>query len=198
MDFEAVLHYTLYVGVLLIALPLAAGASYYALVLHQAIRNEERYQELGKRKGRRIERLRRMEEAKRLSDPFFHFNVKTNQDIESFIASQIDSERRTGKIDKSSFANQGEGAGPAAGGGNGARDSKIQKAIQEGRLVLLETAIEDCAPGMVVGRPVEGTDLTRGDELDAEMIQLLAEAGFTELPILYNPKRIASAISGAA
>ena len=51
---------------------------------------------------------------------------------------------------------------------------------------------------MVLGREVEGTDLARGDELDADMIMALAEAGYTELPVLYNPKRIAGAISSAA
>lgn len=190
MDFDAILHNTLYIGVLLILLPLAAGASYYALLLHQAVRNEERFEELGRRKGRRIERLRRMEEAKRLSDPFFHFNVKTNQDIDAFIKGKLETERRTGKLNKASFtADSQEG---------GSREGKIQKAIESGRLVLLDTPIEDCAPGMVLGRNVDGTDLGRGDELDVDMIMALAEAGYTELPVLYNPKRIAGAISSAA
>jgi len=177
MDFDAILHYTLY-GVILVCIPLAAGAAYYMLVLHQAVRNEERFQELRRFEGKRRNRLRKMAEAKRLADPFFHFNINNSKSIEAMVEEQLAMERGTMVRSK--------------------RDMKIQRAIEEGRLILLETPIGDCAAGMVLGQPVEALGLGRGAELTDEVIQKLTERGRTTLPVLYNPSKVASQISGRA
>lgn len=177
MDYAKVLHWVIYIGIFVVLVPLAAGAVYYILLLHQAYKNEERYHELVKRKGKRINRLRRMEVAKRLSDPFFHFNVKSAKSIDQVVQDQIARERGTMSIDQ--------------------RDMKIMKAIEEGKLVVLDTPIEDCTAGMVLGRPLAEHKLGRGEELSYDVIQALYESGVDSLPVLYNPNRLAGAISSA-
>jgi hypothetical protein len=175
MDYGAILHYTIY-GVVLVGVPLMAGAAYYMLVLHQAVRNEERYAELRRYEGKRRERLKRMAEAKRLADPFFHFNINQSKSIDTMVEEQLAAERGTGKLSK--------------------RDIKIVRAIEEGRLILLDTPLEDCTAGMVVGRPVHDAGLVRGMELNDEVIARLRASGHAALPVLYNPNRLAEAISG--
>lgn len=177
MDFDAILHYTLY-GVILVSIPLAAGAAYYMLVLHQAVRNEERYAELRRFEGKRRNRLRRLAEAKRLADPFFHFNINQSKSIESMVEEQLAMERGTQVVSK--------------------RDLKIQRAIEQGRLILLDTPIGDCASGMVVGKALPSLGVSRGTELTDDLIRLLTEKGQTTVPVLYNPSKVASQISGRA
>lgn len=177
MDFDAILHYALY-GVILVCVPLAAGTAYYMLVLHQAVRNEERFAELRRFEGKRRNRLRKVAEAKRLADPFFHFNINKSKSIDAMVEEQLAVERGTQVVSK--------------------RDVKIQRAIEEGRLILLDTPIGDCAAGMVVGQPLTKFGLSRGTELTDAMLQKLVEGGQTSVPVLYNPSKVASQITGRA
>lgn len=177
LDFDAILHYSIYI-LMLTVLPLSAVVVYYMMLLHQAVKNEERYTELRKHEGSRRERLRRMEEQKRLADPFFHFNVTKARNVDELVDEKLGRERRSAELRQ--------------------REQKIVRAVEAGRLIILDTAIDDCAPGMVIARPVEELDLRRGDELDALNIDLLRQHGFASLPILYNPNRVAGALSGAA
>jgi len=177
MHFDAIFHYTLY-AVVLVCVPLTAGVAYYMLVLHQAVRNEERLAELRRYEGKRRNRLRKMAEAKRLADPFFHFNINKSKTIDEMVEEQLATERGTMVRSK--------------------RDMKIQRAIEEGRLVLLETPIGDCAAGMVIGAPLEQVGVPRGAELTDELIQHLKEHGVTEVPVLYNPSRVIGQMTGRA
>jgi|GEM_PF-5032433 len=177
LDFDAILHYSIY-GLVVTILPLAAMVVYYMLLLHQAVKNEERYTELRKHEGRRRERLRRMEEQKRLADPFFHFNVTKARNVDELIEEKLLRERRAGELKQ--------------------REQKIIRAVESGRLIILDTPIDDCAPGMVAAQAVEALDLRRGDELDSLTIEHLRQQGFASMPILYNPSRVAGALAGQA
>lgn len=181
MDYEGILSTVLFLATLIL-LPAAAALTYFVLLLHQYVRNQERYGELCKRKGRREERLRRTAEAKRLADPFFHFNVKSGKSVDDVVQEQLARER---------------GHAPSRQR-NDVKDQKIAKAIEGGRLILLDTELGQCAPGMVVGREIAEHGLFRGDELTRESLDKLAAAGVTMLPVLYNPGRVAGAMAGAA
>ncbi len=183
MDFDAILHYSLYIT-LLVGLPVIAGLVYFVLLLHQAIRNDERFSELKKRRGRREERLRRLEEARRLADPFFHFNISEAPGIDEIIQEKLARERGTVFITAEEQKLK-------------EREKKIQQAIEKGRLILMDTELSKCSPGMVLGRGVEQLGMSRGDELTAQNITRFQEAGYSMLPILYNPGRVANAIEQA-
>ena len=189
MDFEGVLSIVTYV-VFLVCIPLAAVMTYFVLLLHQSIRNQERYGELWKRKGRRKAFLKKTAEAKRLADPFFHFNINKSKGVEELVEEQLQKERGTkprSRTDMSVVVSQVDEQ----------KDSKIAKAIEEGRLILLETEIDRCGPGMVIGRSIENYGLARGDEISADALRQLRESGITSLPVLYNPGRVAGAMATA-
>ena len=186
MDFDAVLHYTVYIA-FLVGMPLAAGVCYFCLLLHQAIKNEERFIELKKRKGRRAMRLTKLEEARRLADPFFHFNIGKSRTVDMVVQEKLAREHSNA-------------SGPTENGKSmmELRDRKILRAIEQGKLILMETSIADCAPGMVVGRQIPELDIARGAELTNESIMALRSAGIASVPILYNPNRVSSAIAASA
>lgn len=183
MDFEKVLNTATFIA-MLVCVPAAATLMYFVLLLHQSIRNQERFVELHKRKGRRKEFLRRVAEKKRLADPFFHFNITSGKSVDTMVEEQLAKER-------------GTTAPQSAQGANPERDAKIVQAIETGRLVLLDTELDRCSPGMVIGRPIEALHLSRGDELAPEHIALARQSGIQSLPVLYNPGRVAGAMAGA-
>ncbi|NUQ35148.1 MAG: hypothetical protein HUU29_09430, partial [Planctomycetaceae bacterium] len=170
---------------MLVCIPAAATLTYFILLLHQSIRNQERFGELQKRKGRRKEFLRRLAEKKRLADPFFHFNIAHGKSVDAMVEEQLAHERG------------GSGSAPTQSAANPERDAKILKAIEQGRLILLDTELERCGPGMVVGRTIEQLGLHRGDELQPAHIMAARQFGLTTLPVLYNPGRVAGAMAGA-